>query len=122
MSKEISFTKSNGNIFKDAGYSEEEAKGLQFRSYLMTALKKYISSRGWSQKEAAEKLNVTQPRISNLICGRIDLFSAGVLIEMLERAGFKIYEKIERNIDNEFKTKHWAHPLKELGCRRTHNL
>jgi predicted XRE-type DNA-binding protein len=108
MRRKIELTKSSGNVFKDAGYSDEEAKNLQFRSYLMIALRKYILDKGWSQKEAAKKLEVTQPRISNLMHGKIYLFSLGVLIEMLEKAGFKIYEKIEKNIDKEFKTHHWA--------------
>jgi predicted XRE-type DNA-binding protein len=111
--KNIKFTKSSGNLFKDAGYSRIEAKNLQFRSYLMTALRKYILNKGWSQIEAAEQLKVTQPRVSNLIHGKIDLFSSGMLIEMLEKAGFEIYEKIEKDIDKEFKTHHWAHPLAE---------
>ena len=68
---------------------------------------------GWSQQEAAAQLEVTQPRISNLIHGKIDLFSSGMLIEMLEKAGFNIYEKIEKDINKEFKTHHWAHPLEE---------
>jgi predicted XRE-type DNA-binding protein len=111
--KNIKFTKSSGNLFKDAGYSRIEAKNLQFRSYLMTALRKYILNKGWSQIEAAEQLEVTQPRVSNLIHGKIDLFSSGMLIEMLEKAGFEIYEKIEKDIDKEFKAHHWAHPLAE---------
>lgn len=117
MSEDMSFTKSTGNVFRDAGYSDEEARNLQFRSYLMVALKKYILNRGWSQKEAAEKLNVSQPRISNLIHGKIDLFSSGMLIEMLENAGFEIYEKIERNIDEEFKAHRFAHPMTKLESR-----
>jgi len=118
--KDIEFTKSSGNLFKDAGYNRMEAKNLQFRSYLMTALRKYILSKGWSQMEAAERLEVTQPRISNLIHGKIDLFSSGVLIEMLEKAGFEIYEKIEKDIDKEFKTHHWAHPLTEKEKNRAY--
>lgn len=111
--KNIKFTKSSGNLFKDTGYSKIEAKNLQFRSYLMTALRKYILNKGWSQIEAAEQLEITQPRVSNLIHGKIDLFSSGMLIEMLEKAGFEIYEKIEKDIDKEFKAHHWAHPLTE---------
>ena len=94
-----------------AGFSAEEAKNLQFRSYLMIALRKYILNMGWSQKEAAEKLQVTQPRISNLIHGKIDLFSVGMLITMLEKAGFKIYEKIEKNIEQEFIANNWVHQI-----------
>jgi predicted XRE-type DNA-binding protein len=103
MNKDTKFTKSSGNLFEDVGYSKTEAKNLQFRSYLITTLRKYILSKGWSQIEAAKQLNVTQPRISNLIHGKIDLFSSGMLIEMLEKAGFGIYERIEKDIDKELK-------------------
>jgi len=111
MNEKIKLTKASGNVFKDMGYSEEEEKNLQFRSYLMTVLRKYILNMGWSQKKAAKKFNVTQPRISNLMHGKIYLFSAGVLIDLLEKAGFKIYEKIEQNINKEFKAHHWAYPI-----------
>jgi len=111
MNTKVKLTKSDDNVFKDMGYSEEEARSLQFRSYLMTALRKYILNMGWSQKEAAQRLNVTQPRISNLMRGKIYLFSLGNLIEMLERAGFKMYEKIEKSINDEFKAHHWAYPI-----------
>jgi len=113
MNGETKFTKADINIFKDMGYSEEEAKNLHFRSYLMTILRKYILSRGWSQKEVAKKFNVTQPRISNLMQGKIYLFSVGILIELLEKAGFKVYEKIEQNINKEFEMHHWAYPIKK---------
>lgn len=110
MNKKMQLIKSSGNVFKDAGYDDDEAKSLQFRSYLMTAIRKYILNMDWSQKEAAEKLNITQPRISNLMRGKIYLFSSGMLIEMLEKAGFKIYKKIEMDIKKEFKARHWVHP------------
>jgi len=113
MSEKIKFTKSSGNIFKDMGFSDEEARSLQFRSYLMIVLKWYIQNKGLSQKEAAEQLGVTQPRISNLIHGKIDLFSTGMLIDMLEKAGFKIYEKIEQNIEKEFTMHHWNYPSQQ---------
>lgn len=113
MNDKTKFTKANANVFKDMGYSEEDAKNLQFRSYLITILRKYILSMGWSQKEAAEKFNVTQPRISNLMHGKIYLFSAGVLLELLEKAGFKIYQTIEQNLSKEFESSHWARPMKK---------
>lgn len=94
MSEKIKFTKSSGNVFKDVGFGEEEAKNLQFKSYLMTALEKYILNMGWSKNEAAEKIGVAQSHINNLVHGKIDLFSAGMLIEMLKKARVNIHEKI----------------------------
>ncbi|MGD9108413.1 MAG: helix-turn-helix transcriptional regulator [Gammaproteobacteria bacterium] len=113
MNKKTKFTKADINVFRNMGYSEEEAKNLQFRSYLMIILRKYILSMGWSQKEAAERFGITQPRISNLMQGKIYLFSAGVLIELLEKAGFRIYEKITQNINEEFESHHWAYPVEK---------
>lgn len=89
------FVKSSGNVFKDVGFDEPEAKSLKFRSHLMTMLMHYIQHEGLTQKEAAQRLGVSQPRISNLVHGKIDLFSAGMLLDMMERAGFPIYKKIE---------------------------
>ncbi len=65
----------------------------------MIVLNKYIQAKGFTQLEAAEKLGVSQPRISNLIHAKIDLFSTGMLLDMLERAGFRIYEKIEDDVE-----------------------
>ena len=98
MTDKIKFTKSSGNLFKDVGYSDEEARRLQFRSFLMAALKKYIQSENLTQTEAAYRLGVSQSRISNLTHSRMDLFSSEMLLDMLERVGFKIYERIELDI------------------------
>jgi predicted XRE-type DNA-binding protein len=48
-----------------------------------------IESRGWTQKEAAEKLTVTQPRVSDIVNGKIDKFTLDMLFSMLDKLGFK---------------------------------
>jgi predicted XRE-type DNA-binding protein len=48
-------------------------------------LQKAIASRGLKQAEAAKVLQVTQPRVSDLLRGRINLFSTDALIDMLAR-------------------------------------
>jgi len=106
MAKKIDFVKSSGNLYKDAGFNDAEAKSLKLRSHLMSLLVKYIQHECFTQKEAAERLNVTQPRISNLMRGKIDLFSADMLLEMLERAGFPIFKKIEQDTRIFLKTFH----------------
>lgn len=89
------FVEGSGNVFKDVGFDEVEAKNLKFRSYLMSMLMRYIQHEGLTQKEAARLLGIKQPRVSNLVHGKIDLFSVGMLLDMVERAGFPIYRKIE---------------------------
>lgn len=83
-------TPSSGNVFRDLGFGEDEAEHLRIRSTLMIALRKLIEERSLTQTEAAKLLGVTQPRISNLVRGRIDLFSIDILIDMLARAGVHI--------------------------------
>ncbi len=97
------FVKSSGNVFKDIGFDTFEAKNLKFRSHLMTMLMHYIQHEGMSQKLAGKQLGVSQPRISNLMHGKIDLFSTGMLLDMMERAGFPIYKKIEADAHQLFR-------------------
>lgn len=100
MSDDLTYTKSSGNVFKDMGFSEQEARIYQFRSYLMITLTKYIQAQGLTQIEAANMLGVPQSRISHLIHSKIDLFSTGMLLDMMERAGFQIYERIGHDIED----------------------
>lgn len=96
--KQIEFTKSSGNLFKDFGFSDVEARKLQFRSFLMVAIMKYIQNENITQQVAAKRLGVTQSRISNLMHCRVELFSTDMLLDMLEKVGFKIYDKMEADI------------------------
>ena len=82
----IEFTKSSGNVFVDLGFPAEEAENLKVRSELMDHVINVIESRGLTQMEAAELFGVTQPRVSDLVCGKIDLFSIDMLVNMLALA------------------------------------
>lgn len=87
--KKVRLTRSSGNVFRDLGFSPDEAEYLKMRAELMANLQKVITARGLKQAEAAELLGVTQPRISDLMRGRIDLFSIDTLIDMLARLGVR---------------------------------
>jgi len=67
-----------------------ERERLKLLSKLSIELELHIRARGWSQKQAAEHLGVSQPRISDLVRGRIDLFSVDALLSLLWRAGVQI--------------------------------
>jgi predicted XRE-type DNA-binding protein len=83
-------TPSSGNVFLDLGFSEEEAAHLEVRSTLMFTIHKLIQDRRLTQAKAAKLLGVSQPRVSDLVRGRIDLFSIDSLVDMLARAGIKV--------------------------------
>jgi predicted XRE-type DNA-binding protein len=83
-------TRSSGNVFRDLGFPPEKAEHLLVRADLMIRLEKELGSRGLTQGQAAELLGVTQPRVSDLLRGRVELFSADALIDMLARLGIRV--------------------------------
>ena len=82
--------RSSGNVYRDLGFSPEEAENLRVRSDLMIQLTKTIKARRLTQAAAAKWLGVTQPRISDLMRGKIDRFSVDSLVEMLGHAGLRV--------------------------------
>ena len=83
-------TRSSGNVFRDLGFPPDKAEQLLVRADLMIRLEKELGSRGLKQAQAAELLGITQPRVSDLLRGRVELFSADALIDMLARLGIKV--------------------------------
>ncbi|MDX2121049.1 MAG: helix-turn-helix transcriptional regulator [Gemmatimonadota bacterium] len=92
----IRITKSSGNVFRDLGFSPVEAEHLRLRAELMLAIEKLIGRRKLTQAQAAKLLGVTQPRISDLVRGRLHRFSIDALVEMLARAGVKVHLSTQR--------------------------
>jgi len=86
--------RSSGNVFKDVGFRDPEAENLRIRSDLMVRLRKLIEDEGLTQARAARLLGVSQPRVSDLVRGRIDLFSIDTLVTLLARAGIRVTVKV----------------------------
>ena len=76
--------------------SAAEAENMKLRSRLMMAVRDYIEREGLSQAQAAKLFGVTQPRVSDLTRGKIDLFSIDMLVNMLAAAGLRVDLKIAR--------------------------
>lgn len=89
--------RSTGNVFQDLGFSADEAANLKVRADLMIRLSKLIDTRGLTQAQAAALFGVTQPRISDLVRGKIDRFSVDTLIAMLGHAGVTVQIVVGRS-------------------------
>ena len=89
-------TSPTDNVFEDLGFPKEEAENLRIRSLLMLEVRKVIESRGLSQTAAAKLFGVTQPRISDLKRGKIELFSIDTLINMLSVAGATVHIEVKQ--------------------------
>ena len=86
----IRIRRGSGNVFQDVGFPPDEAAHLLIRSDLMISLNQLLEERGLTQVRAAKLLGVTQPRISDLRRGRLELFSIDALVDMLARLGVKV--------------------------------
>ena len=74
----------------------QAAASMKARSALMMALSRLIKERGMAQVEAAELFGVTQPRISDLMRGKINLFSLDMLMNMAATAGMSPEVKLSK--------------------------
>jgi predicted XRE-type DNA-binding protein len=89
------YAASSGNVFLDLGFAAGEAQNLLVRSDLMLQLRDLIRRRKLTQARAARLFGVTQPRISDLMRGKIELFSVDGLIGMLGHAGLRVSIRIK---------------------------
>jgi predicted XRE-type DNA-binding protein len=67
-----------------------KAENMKLRSSLMLALRDHVKQTGMSQSQAAKAFGVTQPRVSDLMRGKIDLFAIDSLVNMLATAGLHV--------------------------------
>lgn len=76
----------------------EAAENMKLRSVLMTALEHHIVRTGMSQAQAAKLFGVTQPRVSDLMRGKIDLFALDALVNMASAAGLRIEMRVLESV------------------------
>jgi len=83
---DISFS----NVWDAIEDTPAKAQNMKLRSFLMMTLEAHIKAQGWTQSEAAKRLKITQPRISDLMRGKIDLFGIDSLVNMLTAVGLQV--------------------------------
>ncbi|PLZ03820.1 transcriptional regulator [Burkholderia sp. WAC0059] len=71
-----------------------EAENMKLRAELMMALRRHITQAEMSQSEAAKLFGVTQPRISDLMRGKINLFGLDTLVTMAAAAGMHVEMRV----------------------------
>lgn len=78
------------NIFESITEDTTLAADLQFRSDLLMTLIDIFDDKGWKQAEIAKALDIAQPRVSELLRGKISLFSSDRLIGYLAKLGYRL--------------------------------
>jgi predicted XRE-type DNA-binding protein len=83
----MTISKPYDNVFDALEDDPAISANLRVRAQLMHALRDYIDQQAITQTEAAQRLGVTQPRVSDLVRGRIERFTVDALLNMLGRVG-----------------------------------
>jgi predicted XRE-type DNA-binding protein len=83
------------NVWDALADTPEEAANLTMRSDLMIQISQIVKHEGWTQKEAAKRCSVTQPRMNALLRGHIASFSLDALVNMAAALGRKVRVEIE---------------------------
>ena len=73
----------------------EQAANLRARADLMRQIAELIQAEGWKQVEAAERCGVTQPRINDLLRGRVSRFSLDALVNIATALGRRVSLELE---------------------------
>ena len=84
------------SVWDAIGEDSATAENLKIRAALMRKLVASITATGMTQSEAAKRLGVTQPRISDLTRGKVDLFSIDSLVNMLSAIGLHVDIRVKK--------------------------
>jgi predicted XRE-type DNA-binding protein len=96
MTQRATKAKKSTDVFSDLGFNPAEAENLRIRSAMMRALVAFIRKQELTQTRAAKLLGINQPRISDLMCGKIHLFSIDNLVILLAAAGLRVDLKVKK--------------------------
>ena len=94
MNKKKNYEVTTGNIFEALG--RDISDELLARAQLLDQVSSLIKSSGFSQKEVAKKLKITQPKVSMLVGGRLSAFSTDTLLRYLSILGCEVQIRIKK--------------------------
>ena len=86
--------KSYTSVWDALADTPDEAANLRMRAALMRQIAELVRSKRWTQAEAADRCGVTQPRINDLLRGRISRFSLDALVNLAEALGRRVTVKL----------------------------
>jgi len=89
-------TKRFSSVWDAIENTPEDAENMKLRSALMMALKTHLVRSGLRQAQIAKLFGVTQPRVSDLLRGKINLFGLDALVNMAVAAGLRVRMSVRK--------------------------
>jgi predicted XRE-type DNA-binding protein len=87
--------KTYASVWDALADTPEQAANLKTRADLMRQIAELIQAEGWKQVEAAERCGVTQPRINDLLRGRVSRFSLDALVNIATALGRRVSVELD---------------------------
>ncbi|MBI3375849.1 MAG: XRE family transcriptional regulator [Betaproteobacteria bacterium] len=94
MTEKLKRTWGGENVFVDVGFPPYEAENLLLRAQLMSRVR--AAARGMTQRDAAKQFGISQPRLNDLLRGKIGKLSLDGLVSMLGHAGMRIELRVKK--------------------------
>jgi predicted XRE-type DNA-binding protein len=95
MTKTKTKTKTFSSVWDAIADTPEQAANLQTRAELMRQIAAIIKAKDWKQADAAAHCGVTQPRINDLLRGRVSRFSLDALVNIATALGRRVHVELE---------------------------
>ncbi len=92
----------SGNVFADLGFRDAEER--MWKAQLAVKISRLIQSKGWTQAQAAERVGLDQPKVSQLMRGGLSGFSADRLFAILNRLGYSVEVRVSTKEQSPEKT------------------
>ena len=86
----MSTTEDFANVWDALAGSKEEAASLRARAQLMREITEVVAAAGWTQTEAGRRCGLTQPRVSDLMRGRVSRVSLDALVDIATKLGLRV--------------------------------
>jgi predicted XRE-type DNA-binding protein len=86
----MSKTQSYASVWDALADTPEQAANLRARAELMQQIAKFINKHNWTQAEAATQCGITQPRMNDLLRGRVSRFSLDALVNIATMLGKRV--------------------------------
>lgn len=89
----VTFEEGSGNVFADLGFPDAEERYA--KALLSLLIEQTIKARGWTQQQTAEALGTTQPKVSDLVRGKLSGITLDRLFRYLNALGLDVHISVE---------------------------
>lgn len=85
---------SYASVWDPIANAAEQAANLHTRSELLEKISEIVQQSGWTESDAAAHCGISQPRMGDLLCGRVSHFSLDALVNIATALGLRVHVEL----------------------------